>query len=61
MSIATFDQLFVLLGPSRTFQDTNMRKSVPPEERLVVALRYKATLFSFFIKSDYSCVNYSFI
>jgi hypothetical protein len=39
MSAATFDKLLVLLGPSLTFQDTRMRKSVPPEERLAVTLR----------------------
>jgi hypothetical protein len=39
MSAATFDKLLVLLGPSLTFQDTRMRKSMPPEERLAVTLR----------------------
>ena len=39
MSSATFDKLMVLLGPSLTFQDTRMRKSLPPEERLAVTLR----------------------
>jgi hypothetical protein len=38
MSTATFDKLLVLLGPSLTFQDTRMRNSVPPEERLAVTL-----------------------
>jgi hypothetical protein len=36
MSDAKFAQLFVLLGPSLTFQDNNIKKSVPPEERLTV-------------------------
>jgi len=36
MSSATFDKLLVLLDPSLTFQDTRMRKSMPPEERLAV-------------------------
>jgi len=39
MSSATFDKLLVLLGPSLAFQDTSMRKSVLPEERLGVTLR----------------------
>jgi len=39
MSSATFDKLMILLAPGLTFQDTNMRKSVPPEERLAVTLR----------------------
>jgi len=39
MSTATFDKLLVLLGPSLTFQDTRMKKSVLPEERLAVTLR----------------------
>jgi len=38
MSTATFDKLLVLLGPSLTFHDTRMRKSIPTEERLAVAL-----------------------
>ena len=38
MSSATFDKLVALLGPGLTFQDTRMRKSVPPEERLAVTL-----------------------
>jgi len=29
---AANDKLMVLLGPSRIFQDTRMRKSVPPED-----------------------------
>jgi hypothetical protein len=40
MSIATFDELLVFLGPSFTFQDTRMRKSLPPEERLTVTLNF---------------------
>ena len=39
MSSAKFDKLLVLLGASLTFQDTRMRKSLPPEERLAVTLR----------------------
>jgi hypothetical protein len=39
MSSAIFDKLLVLLDPSLTFQDTRMRKSMPPEERLAVTLR----------------------
>jgi hypothetical protein len=39
MSIATFDKLLVLLGPSLTFQDTRMGKSVLPEERLAATLK----------------------
>ena len=39
VSSATFDKLLVLLGPSLTFQDTKMRKSVPPEERSAMTLK----------------------
>jgi hypothetical protein len=39
MSSATFDKLLVLLGPSLIYQNTRMRMSVPPEERLAVTLR----------------------
>ena len=38
ISSATFDKLFVLFGPSLTFQDTRLLKSVPPEEKLTVNL-----------------------
>jgi len=31
MSSATFDKLLVFFGPSLTFQDTRLLKSVPPE------------------------------
>jgi hypothetical protein len=33
MSGATLDKLLVLLGPSLTFQDSRIRKSLPQEER----------------------------
>jgi len=39
MSSTTFDKLLVLLGQSLQFQDTRMRKFMPPEERLAVTLR----------------------
>jgi hypothetical protein len=32
VSSATFDELLVLFGPSGTFENTRMQKSVPPEE-----------------------------
>ena len=38
ISSATFDKLMVLFGPSLAFQDTRMRKSVPPEVRLAMTL-----------------------
>ena len=38
-SSATFDKMMVLPSPSLTFQDTRMRKSVPPGKRLAVTLR----------------------
>jgi len=39
MSSATFDKLLVLVGSGLIFQDTRVRKSVSPEERLAVTLR----------------------
>jgi hypothetical protein len=39
MSGATFDKMLVSLGPSLTFQDTRMRKPLPPEEREAMILR----------------------
>jgi hypothetical protein len=35
MSISSFDQLLNLVEPSITYQDTNWRKSIAPEERSV--------------------------
>jgi len=39
MSSATFRKLLGLLGPKLTFQNTRMRKSVPPEEKSATTLR----------------------
>ncbi|XP_067636573.1 putative nuclease HARBI1 [Eurosta solidaginis] len=43
MSKATFKDLVMLVGASIQKENTNMRESVPPEERLMVTLRYLAT------------------
>jgi len=47
MSSATFDKLLVLLGPSLTFQDNGMRKSVPPEKNVSSDIKKKKS-FSLF-------------
>ncbi|XP_068090140.1 uncharacterized protein [Hyperolius riggenbachi] len=47
MSVATFDSLLVVLRPRLMRITTNMRKSITPEERLIVTLRYLATGESF--------------
>jgi hypothetical protein len=49
MSIATLGQLLVLLGPSFIFQDTSLRISLPPEERLALIFRHKEELFHFML------------
>ena len=43
MSPNTFDHLLSLVGPSLRRQDTHLRKSVPPGERLAITLRRLAT------------------
>ena len=58
MCSATFDKLLVLLGPSLTFQDTRMRKSVPPEERLAVTLKGKRKLLPYFWYTLYSLYSF---
>ncbi|PNF31399.1 hypothetical protein B7P43_G04087 [Cryptotermes secundus] len=40
MSVSSFDELLVLVGPSVARENTNWRRSVPEVERLSVALRY---------------------
>ena len=54
MSSATFDKLLVLLGPNLTFQDTRMRKSLPPEERLAVTLTLRRR--NFLLNFSTSCI-----
>jgi len=39
MSVKSFDMLLELLKPTITYQNTNMRLAIPPEERLAVTLR----------------------
>ena len=39
MSHSTFDRLLSLVGPSLRRQDTHLRKSVAPGERLAIKLR----------------------
>ena len=43
MSRSTFDRLLCLVGPSLRRQDTRLRKSVTPGERLAITLRRLAT------------------
>ncbi|KAM3918743.1 uncharacterized protein RB166_013520 isoform 2-T2 [Leptodactylus fuscus] len=47
MSIPSFDELLRRLSTRLQRQDTHLRRSVTPEERLVVTLRYLATGESF--------------
>ncbi|XP_075684243.1 uncharacterized protein LOC142652483 [Rhinoderma darwinii] len=43
MSVATFDILLVQIRTGITYKDTNMRRCISPEERLLVTLRFLAT------------------
>ncbi|XP_071972628.1 uncharacterized protein [Engystomops pustulosus] len=47
MTVTSFDRLLADLRSGLRFQDTNMRRSVTPEERLIVTLRFLATGNSF--------------
>ena len=42
-------KLLVLLDPSVTFQDTRMRKSVPPEEIISDTVTVKRKILSFLV------------
>jgi len=39
MSVTSFDELITFLEPAISYQNTNMRLAIPPEERLAVTLR----------------------
>jgi len=39
MGIESFDKLLVLVGPQITNENTRLRQSVPPQERLAITLR----------------------
>jgi hypothetical protein len=39
MSSSSFDELLFMIRPNITYQNTVMRMSVPPEERLAATLR----------------------
>ena len=43
MDAATFNLLLSKVGPLITYQDTFMRKAIPPGERLALTLRFLAT------------------
>ncbi|XP_066455030.1 uncharacterized protein [Eleutherodactylus coqui] len=47
MSVEAFDKLLEQLRSGLSFQNTNMRKSISPEERLLITLRFLATGNSF--------------
>lgn len=47
MSYNTFNQLLALIAPKIKKEDTRFRKSIPPNERLALTLRYLATGDSF--------------
>ena len=54
MDPATFDELPTKVAPHITYQDTNIRQAIPPEERLVLTLRFLAT------GEEFILVNYKF-
>ena len=43
MDAEAFDELLTMVRPHITYQDTNMRESISPGERLAVTLRFLAT------------------
>lgn len=43
MDTATFEELLHKVAPLITKQDTHLRKSIPPAERLSLTLRHLAT------------------
>lgn len=53
MSADVFDKLLKLVGPYIQKQNTQMRDSIPAEERLIVTLRFLAT------GRSYECLKFS--
>lgn len=49
MSTATFDALLMSIREKITKKDTRMRKCIPPEEKLVITLRYVLYIIIYFI------------
>lgn len=47
MHVSDFELLLTKIGPAIKKQDTNMRKSIPIEQRLAITLRFLATGDSF--------------
>lgn len=47
MSVRSFDELLRTLGPALIYENTNLRLSVPAEERLAVTLRYVNKISNF--------------
>lgn len=43
MDVTSFEELLHLVAPIITRQETNMRSTIPPGERLALTLRYLAT------------------
>jgi len=39
MNISTFDELIRSVGPAVSYQNTNFRLCIPPEERIAVTIR----------------------
>lgn len=56
MSQNSFDHLLSLIKPHITKADTNMRRSIPPEERLAITLRY-VSVFELLLKYPKLCVT----
>jgi len=54
MSIESFDKLLVLVGPRITYENTRLRLSVPPQERLAVTLRWENTYFRILLYFRYT-------
>lgn len=54
MSASDFEDLLTRIGPLITREETNMRQSIPIQERLAVALRFYAT------GDSYSSLSYLF-
>ena len=52
MDVTSFEGLLQLVAPIITRQETNMRSTIPPGERLALTLRYLATGMVVFIENS---------
>ena len=59
MSCSQFEEIFVLIAPSITKQDTLMRAAIPAKEKLALTLRFLATGKLHIFYYNCTCIPYT--